>query len=131
MGNYGVGKTHLSAAILNEIRAAGIPCLCTTVPDLFNAIYAADFEEKESTIRQASTTQVLLLDDLDKLHIKQSQAPGERPGTYQKEKLFEILNSRYVAKLPTMITTNERDDLERWLGKAVLSRFLAMSYCST
>jgi DNA replication protein DnaC len=39
--------------------------------------------------------------------------------------LFEILNSRYVAKLPTMITTNEEDDLERWLGKAVLSRFFS------
>jgi DNA replication protein DnaC len=67
---------------------------------------------------------VLLLDDLDKLHIRQNQAPGDRAGSYQQEKLFEVLNSRYVAKLPTMITTNEEDDLERWLGQAVLSRIL-------
>lgn len=121
-GDFGVGKTRLAAAILNELRVVGVPCLFAGAVEFFNALYAADFEEKQRIIDKAATTQVLCLDDLDKLHVKPVDSPDEEAGGYQKTVLFELLNRRYRAKLPTVITTNKVDDLGKWLHGSVLSR---------
>lgn len=117
LGSYGSGKTHLSCAILNRLHEARIRCLFTTAQDLFNSLYAAPFEEKPLLMQQASDTPVLVLDDLDKLHVKQ-----ETDGAFQKRTLFDILDRRYKGRRPTIITTNVTD-LSPWLDGATLSRF--------
>lgn len=115
IGSFGTGKTHLASASLNYLRERGIVCLFATAPDLFDALYAANFDAKEHIIGDAAACQVLCLDDLDKLHVKED-------GTYQKDMLFKLLNKRYLAHKPTIITTNARADLDRWLDRAVISR---------
>lgn len=113
LGQYGVGKTHLACAIINAARACGISCLFVSGNQLFQALYARDFDE--SIIQRAIDVPLLCFDDLDKMQVK-----GD--GSYQKTTLFNLFNQRYLAKRPCIITTNAEDDLRQWLHGAVLSR---------
>ncbi len=98
-GGFGCGKTHLAAAIANECVSLGVPTLFLTVPDLLDSLrsaYSAEdttFEERFDQVRQAP---LLVLDDL-----------GTQNATdWAREKLFQILNYRYVNHLPLVVTTN-------------------------
>ena len=98
-GGYGAGKTHLAAAIANFAVGMGVPTLFLTVPDLLDTLrfsYAGDentFEERFNDIRNAK---LLVLDDF-----------GTQNATgWAQEKLFQIVNYRYINKLPTVITSN-------------------------
>ncbi len=123
-GNVGTGNTHLACAILNLVRAAGIPCLFATAPELFTVMYAAEFARKDTIIMQAATTPLLVLDDIDKLHIRLERSPTTKPGSYQKSVLFDVLNHRYRVHRPTILTTNEQSGLDRWLDEATQDRLL-------
>ncbi|HOJ01183.1 MAG TPA: ATP-binding protein, partial [Anaerolineaceae bacterium] len=98
-GKFGCGKTHLAAAIANEIISNGMQTLFLTVPDLLDWLrYAfsgeeASFETRFSEIRDIP---FLVLDDLG----TQNSTP------WAEEKLFQIINHRYVNRLPTVITSN-------------------------
>jgi len=106
MGSVGTGKTHLAAAIVNGQRAQGVPCLWTTAQNLFNALYAASFDGKLSISEQFGSTKLAVLDDIGKLYTR-----AETGGKYQKDTLFDLINRRYTRHLPTIITTNEPEDL--------------------
>jgi DNA replication protein DnaC len=98
-GGYGCGKTHLAAAIANECVSLGVPTLFLTVPDLLDSLrfaYGSEdvtFEERFEQVRQAP---LLILDDF-----------GTQNATeWAREKLFQILNYRYINHLPLVVTTN-------------------------
>jgi DNA replication protein DnaC len=102
-GGYGCGKTHLAAAISNYAVEMGVPTLFLTVPDLLDMLRfsydSADttFENRFHEIRNAS---LLVLDDF-----------GTQNATgWAQEKLFQIINYRYINKLPLVITTNLNPD---------------------
>jgi DNA replication protein DnaC len=105
-GGYGCGKTHLAAAIANFVVEMGVPTLFLTVPDLLDTLrfaYEAEdttFEERFEQIRNAK---LLILDDF-----------GTQNATgWAQEKLFQIINYRYINKLSTAITTNlSLDEIE-------------------
>lgn len=98
-GGYGCGKTHLAAAIANFAVGNGVPTLFITVPDLLDSLrFSYDdpettFEQRFEEIRNAG---LLILDDFG----TQNATP------WAQEKLFQIINYRYINKLPTVITTN-------------------------
>lgn len=98
-GGYGCGKTHLAAAVANYCMGFGIPTLFQTVPDLLDWIrYGYDqtdvnFEQRFEEIRNI---QLLVLDDLG----TQNATP------WAQEKLFQIINHRYMHRLSTIVTTN-------------------------
>ncbi len=98
-GGFGCGKTHLAAAIANFTVEMGVPTLFITVPDLLDALrFAYDdpestFEQRFEEIRQAP---LLVLDDF-----------GTQNATaWAQEKLFQIINYRYINLLPLVVTTN-------------------------
>jgi len=99
MGTYGCGKTHLAAAIANTCVEYGMSTLFLTVPDLMdwlrNSYDAADtnFEERFDEIRNVG---LLVLDDLG----------SQNTTKWANEKLFQIIDHRYVRKLPMVVTTN-------------------------
>ncbi len=99
-GGYGCGKTHLAAAIANRCVERGQPVLFVTVPDLLDHLRAtygpASTVTYDERFEQVRTAPVLILDDLG----------TEAPTSWAQEKLFQILNYRYNARLPTVITTN-------------------------
>jgi len=101
-GGYGCGKTHLAAAIANRAIERGQPVLFVVVPDLLDYLRAtfapsspATYDERFDQVRNAP---LLILDDLG----TQSSTP------WAQEKLFQILNYRYTARLPTVVTSNHR-----------------------
>jgi DNA replication protein DnaC len=103
-GSYGCGKTHLAAAIANECLSRGQPVLFVNVPDLLDHLRATygptsevSFDERFEEVRDAP---VLILDDLG----------TQNATSWAQEKLYQILNYRYNAQLPTVVTTNQ--DLE-------------------
>jgi DNA replication protein DnaC len=98
-GTYGCGKTHLAAAIANFAVQMGVPTLFLTVPDLLDTLrFAYDdpestFEERLNEIRQSP---LLVMDDFG----TQNATP------WAQEKLFQIINYRYINRLPLVVTTN-------------------------
>ena len=106
-GSYGVGKTHLAAAIANARLQQGLPVILLNAPDLLDYLRAAFNPNAEETyterFEQLLDASLLILDDL-----------GTQNATaWAQEKLFQLLNHRYLARLPTVITTNlALDDLD-------------------
>ncbi|MCP4361649.1 MAG: ATP-binding protein [Chloroflexi bacterium] len=99
-GGYGCGKTHLAAAIANYRLGMGHPVLFVNTPDLLDHLRAAyspnavtGYDERFEQVRN---TQLLILDDLG------TQSNSD----WAQEKLYQIFNYRYNARLPTAITTN-------------------------
>ena len=105
-GRYGCGKTHLAASIANFASSLGVPTLFITLPDMLDSLRHAyqdtstTFEDKFEEIR---TIQLLVLDDF-----------GTQNMTgWAQEKLFQLLNFRYINRLPTVITTNlQMEDID-------------------
>jgi DNA replication protein DnaC len=100
MGTYGTGKTHLAAAIGNyNTSTSEEEPVFVVVPDLLDHLRAT-FSPSSNTsydrlFNEVRNARLLILDDLG----TQSATPWAR------EKLYQILNYRYIAALPTVITT--------------------------
>lgn len=106
-GKYGCGKTHLAAAIGNAVvRDKALETIFITTPDLLDALrfaYSDPDETFESRFERIREIPLLILDDF-----------GTHNATHwAQEKLFQIINFRYINRLPTVITTNlALDDVE-------------------
>jgi DNA replication protein DnaC len=99
-GGYGCGKTHLAAAIANYCLARGQPTIFIVVPDLLDHLRAA-YSPNSTTSIDARLDAVLnapllILDDMGTQHTT----------PWAREKLYQLFNYRYNARLPTVITTN-------------------------
>jgi DNA replication protein DnaC len=99
-GPSGGGKTHVAAAIANCCLERGQPALFVVVPDLLDHLRASynpnSDVDYDSLIEQVRNAPVLILDDL-----------GTQNATaWAQEKLFQVFNHRYNARLPTIVTTN-------------------------
>lgn len=108
-GGFGVGKTHLAAAIANAQHLNGQPVLFIVVPDLLDHLRATysptsnvSYDKRFEHIKRVP---LLVLDDLG----TQSATPWAR------EKLFQLFNYRYMAQLPTVITLNDFEAVENRL----------------
>jgi len=106
LGGYGCGKTHLAAAVANYAVGMGVPALFLTVPDLLDTLrFAYDSADTtfEARFEEVRAAPLLVLDDF-----------GTQNATgWAQEKLFQIVNYRYINKLPLVVTTNlALDDVE-------------------
>ena len=98
LGPNSTGKTHLAAAIANYWQQQEVDVVFITVPDLldhlrvtFNPNAPVTFDQRFQMLRNAP---FLVLDDLT--------TDGS---AWAKEKLFQIIDYRYLANLPTVFTT--------------------------
>jgi DNA replication protein DnaC len=113
LGSFGTGKTHLAAAIGNRRLELGQPAIFMVVPDLLDHLRATFGPDSETAFdhlfESVRGAPLLILDDL-----------GTQTTTaWATEKLFQILNHRYMMRLATVITTNARLDE---LGDRLASR---------
>ncbi len=100
IGPYGCGKTHLAAAIANEAVSLGVPTLFVTVPDLLDWMrfaYSDPSTTFEARFDEIRNIRLLVLDDFG----------TENATPWAQEKLFQVLNHRYMNRLPVVITTNQ------------------------
>jgi len=113
-GSYGTGKTHLLAAICNDLRGRGIASRFTTAPKLFRAIQERIYRKEDyyELIHKAVTAPLLVIDDIDKA----------KPSEFREEVYFEIIDERTKAGLPIAISTNRLADLAEFVGGAACSR---------
>jgi DNA replication protein DnaC len=99
LGVTGCGKTHLAAAIANYRLKEGKPVKFVVVPDLLDHLRSTFSPESQVTYDQlfeeVKNAPLLILDDLG----EQSTTP------WAQEKLYQVINHRYNARLPTVITT--------------------------
>lgn len=120
-GAYGCGKTHLAAAIGNYNRSRGFAPIFRSVPDLLDHLRSTFSPNStvsyDQVFEEVRSARLLILDDLD----TQNASPWAR------EKLYQILNHRYMAELPTVITTASTLDK---IDERIRSRMLDTRVCT-
>jgi DNA replication protein DnaC len=98
-GVNGCGKTHLAAAIANYQLAQGKPVFFVVVPDLLDHLRSTFSPDSKISYDEFSEklkeTPLLILDDFG----EQSTTP------WAQEKLYQLINYRYNARLPMVVTT--------------------------
>lgn len=122
-GTTGTGKTHQAYGALRRIAEAGprrYELIATTAPDMYGRL-RPDGSEKgtEYELKRLATVPLLLLDDLG----------TERLSEFTEEATYRLVNERYNACLPLIVTTNlptrSRDgspSLSDRLGERIASR---------
>lgn len=104
-GPMGTGKTHLAAAIANQLMEHGVPVVFATMIDLLAKIKTS-FERhgtitsEDEIMRLYKTTDLLIIDDIGK----------EQPTEWALAKIYQIINARYEDYKPMIITSNYTTD---------------------
>lgn len=116
MGGTGLGKTHLSLAIANVVINKGKSVVYGTAQNILNDLQNENFGRTDNIRyyeRAILNCDLLIIDDLG----------TEFKNNYTVACLFNIINSRISAKLPTIISTNfSFDDLEKKYDQRITSR---------
>lgn len=101
-GPKGTGKTHLAAAIANQLMSQGVPVVCMTMIDLLERIkrtFKREDIDESSVLDIYKTAPLLIIDDI-----------GKEPATeWAISTIYNIINGRYEAYLPIIVTTNYDD----------------------
>ncbi len=132
----GVGKTHLAIAIANlaidnwdgnpdhyacPIRFESGPGLIRRIRATYNIGLDAYHEREEGIYNQLRGVRLLILDDVGK----------ERPSEHTREVYFYIIDERYKAALPVIITSNlpleGRPSLCDLMGPSTVDRLIGMT----
>ena len=122
-GGNGCGKTHLAAAIANYRLAQGGSVFFVVVPDLLDHLRSTfspdskiSYDEFFEEIKQ---TPLLILDDF-----------GEQSATlWAREKLYQLINYRYNAKLPMVVTTClSWDEIETGISSRMVDPRLSCTF---
>ncbi|MCL1788830.1 MAG: ATP-binding protein [Oscillospiraceae bacterium] len=117
-GETGLGKTHLSLAIVGKILSSGFNAVYGSAPDLFRKIENEHFGRgNEHTMDSLQAAELLVLDDI-----------GAEFNTELNISIFyNLLNSRMNGGKATVINTNlTMTELRERYGDRINSRFLTM-----
>ncbi len=97
-GNTGLGKTHLSLAIANEVIRKGYGVIYVSAPSLLQRIEINYFsnDKTDDIDSLVSECDLLIIDDLG----------TEFRTPFSSSQLYNICNSRMLAKKPVIVNTN-------------------------
>ena len=93
-GDVGTGKTYIACMIANALIDKGDPVLVTNFARILNTLQGTF--EKQEYLDSLNQFKLLVIDDLG----------VERDTGFAKEQVFNIIDSRYRAGKPMIITTN-------------------------
>lgn len=120
-GHVGCGKTHLAVAILRGVIEKGYSGLYYNSPDLLRDIRAsfdrASEVSEEDLLEEVTSTDLLVFDDIG----------AERMSEFVLDRFYLIINERYEAAKPVIVTTNlTLEQLEEHFGARIVSRLAEM-----
>ena len=115
-GRTGLGKTHLSLSIVREVAEKGYSAMYNSAQNFFNLIENDSFGNGNLGIREELIScDLCVLDDLG----------AEFSTEFTRSALYNIINSRIIAKRPTIISTNlDAEKLEQKYGERIFSRVI-------
>lgn len=117
-GATGLGKTHLSLAIANRVVDKGFNVVYASAVSLFRRLEKEHFGKgrgEEDSEEGIVSCDLLILDDLG----------SEFFTSFTLSELYNIINSRILAGLPTIVNTNLRpDEIEEKYSPRICSRIL-------
>ena len=97
MGDTGLGKTHLTLGIVYELLNRGFDVIYGAAYNLFSEMETEHFDRHTNTRYNAAINcDLLVIDDLG----------GEFVSPYIQSLYYNIINTRDLAGLPTVINTN-------------------------
>ena len=97
LGGAGLGKTHLTLSIVNEVIKKGYLPVYSSAENLFTSIEAEKFGgEGKGTYEQVLNCDLLVIDDLG----------AEMATSFTKSVLYNLVNTRILSGKPTIINTN-------------------------
>jgi DNA replication protein DnaC len=112
LGPVGTGKTHAAVAAVRALHDRGDEVVFLPVVELLDQLRPGGPEHALSEYAHAD---VLVLDDLG----------AERPTEWTGERLYALINRRWLEERPTVATTNlDPDPLRTALGERVFSRLV-------
>ena len=94
-GGVGAGKTFISCCIANKLIDDGYSCLVTNFARIVNTLQGM-YDGKQDYIDSLNKFSLLVIDDL----------ASERDTEYMGEIIQNVIDARYRAGLPIIITTN-------------------------
>jgi DNA replication protein DnaC len=97
-GTTGLGKTHLSLAIANQVIQKGFGVVYGSVSNITSKLENEHFgrNESEDTLELLKNCDLLILDDLG----------TEFKSTFSTAAVYNIVNTRLLMQKPTIISTN-------------------------
>lgn len=115
-GNVGAGKTHVAVGLVKLACGLGIEAKFVNIADLLSRIkatYDGDGEREAEILDELATVPLLALDDLG----------VEQPTTWARGRLYTLVNRRWLADRPSVVTTNYGPEmLADRLGERTISR---------
>ena len=126
-GKTGLGKTHLSLAIANEVLNKGYDVYYGSIQSIMDKLEGEHFGRlpREDSIKEdILTCDLLIIDDLG----------TEFSTQFTNAELYNIINSRMLSSLPTIISTNlEMEQVAEKYSQRVASRIMgscdSMYFC--
>lgn len=115
-GKTGLGKTHLSLAIANEVLDAGFGVMYGSAQNYLERLEKEHFGRSEGdTMELLLGCDLLIMDDLG----------AEFQTAFTASAIYNIINSRILNGLPTIISTNlSPAEITKCYGERVMSRIL-------
>lgn len=99
LGTPGTGKTHIAAAICNQLIENETAVICMTMIDLLQKIkntFSGGSVSEENVLGVYKRVPLLVIDDIGK----------EPPTEWAISTIYNIINGRYESYMPTIITSN-------------------------
>ena len=95
-GTVGPGKSYTAACIANYLLEANTSVVMTSFVRILQEMQGFDREREEAFTNKLNSVKLLIIDDLG----------AERSTDYALEKVYGIIDNRYRAKKPLILTTN-------------------------
>jgi DNA replication protein DnaC len=115
-GSPGLGKTHLTMAMVSGVIEKGYLPVYGSAQNLFSAVESERFSsDKSDALETMLQCDLLVIDDLG----------TELVTSFTRSVLYNLINTRILCKKPTIINTNlELEELKDTYTNRIASRFM-------
>ncbi len=119
-GDTGLGKTHLSLAIANEVIKSGYSVVYVSAPDILSKLerehFSYNYSNEEQLMQSLLECDLLIIDDLG----------TEFSTQFSSTTVYNLFNSRINMGKPVIISTNlDAEGLEKIYSQRFVSRVMA------